>query len=76
MRLHAEEREARLQYYNSDRHRELQVVQSHLPLFDHRSVRTKMLKFYAHMTHGLTEFTAVCHLLGEVPWPPALLNIY
>ena len=49
----AEEREARLQYY-SNRHRELQVVQSQLvqsqlPLFEQRSVRTKMLKFHAHM---------------------------
>ena len=35
----AEEREAQLQYY-SDRHRELQVVQSQLPLFEQRSVRT------------------------------------
>ena len=33
----AEEREARLQYY-SDRHGELQVVQSQLPLFEQRSV--------------------------------------
>ena len=44
----AEEREVRLQYY-SDRHRELQVVQSQLPLFEQRSVRTKMLRFHAHM---------------------------
>ena len=44
----AEEREVRLQYY-SDRHRELQVVQSQLPLFELRSVRTKMLRFHAHM---------------------------
>ena len=44
----AEERDVRLQYY-SDRHRELQVVQSQLPLFEQRSVCTKMLRFHAHM---------------------------
>ena len=44
----AEEREVRLQYYG-DRHRDLQVVQSQLPLFEQCSVRTKMLRFHAHM---------------------------
>ena len=46
----AEERdlEVRLQYY-SDRHRDLQVVQSQLSLFEQRSVRTKVLRFHAHM---------------------------
>ena len=43
----AEDRTARLQYY-SDRHRELQVVQSQLPLFEQRSVRTKMSSFHDH----------------------------
>ena len=44
----AEDRTARLQYY-SDRHRELQVVQSQLPLFEQRSVRTKMSSFHDHL---------------------------
>ena len=45
----AEEREVWLRYY-SDRHRELQVIQSQLPFrFNQRSVRTKMLRFHAHM---------------------------
>ena len=26
--------------------------------------------------HGLTRFTTVLHLLGAVPWHPALLTIY
>ena len=47
-RLASETAEVRLQYY-SDRHRELQVVQSQLPLFEQRSVHTKMLRFHAHM---------------------------
>ena len=55
----AEEREARLQYY-SDRHRELQVVQSHLPLFEQRSVRTKMLRFHAHMASLNSPQCATC----------------
>ena len=44
----AEEREARLQ---SDRlrHRQQQVMQEQLPLFQQSSVRTKMRKFHAHM---------------------------
>ena len=44
----AEEREARLQ---SDRlrHRQQQVMQAQLPLFQQSSVRTKMRKFHAHM---------------------------
>ena len=44
----AEERGARLQ---SDRvrHRQQQVMQAQLPLFQQSSVQTKMLKFHAHM---------------------------
>ena len=42
-----EDRTARLQYY-SDRHRELQVVRSQLPLFEQCSVRTKMSSFHDH----------------------------
>ena len=44
----AEERDIRLQCY-SVRHREQIVVLSQLPLFEQRSVRTKMLRFHAHM---------------------------
>ena len=44
----AEERDIRLQCY-SVRHREQIVVLSQLPLFEQRSVRTKMLGFHAHM---------------------------
>ena len=40
------EREARLQ---CDRQREQVVVQSQLPLFQQHSVRSKMLRFHAHM---------------------------
>ena len=48
-RLAAEEREARLQ---SDRvlvrHRQQQVMQAQLPLFQQSSIRTKMFTFHAH----------------------------
>ena len=44
----AEEREARLQC-DRQRHREQVVVQSQLPLFQQHSVRSKMLRFHAHM---------------------------
>ena len=44
----AEERDIRLQCY-SVRHREQIVVLSQLPLFEQRSVPTKMLRFHAHM---------------------------
>ena len=70
----AEEREVRLQYY-SDRHRELQVMQSQLPLFEQRSVPTKMLRFHAHMASLDLPQCSTC-MLGEVSWPPALLTIY
>ena len=42
------EREARLQC-DRQRHREQVVVQSQLPLFQQHSVRSKMLRFHAHM---------------------------
>ena len=44
----AEEEDIRLQCY-SVRHREQIVVLSQLPLFEQRSVRTKMQRFHAHM---------------------------
>ena len=69
----AEEREVRLQYY-SDKHRELQVVQSQLPLL--RTAFSSNKDAEVSCSHGLTRFTAVLHLLGEVPWPPASLTIY
>ena len=46
----AEEREVRLQYY-SDRHRELQVVQSQLPLFEQPSSNEDA---EVSCSHGLT----------------------
>ena len=44
----AEEREARLQS-DRQRHRDLEVVQSQLPLFRQHSVRSKILRFHGHM---------------------------
>ena len=54
----AEEREARLQ---SDRlrHRQQQVMQAQLPLFQQSSVRTKMRKFHAHMAFHNTSLLHV-----------------
>ena len=43
-----EEREVRLQC-DRQRHRDQQLVQSQLPLFEQHSIRTKMHKFHAHM---------------------------
>ena len=43
----AEERELRLQC-DRQRHRDQQLVQSQLPLFEHHSIRAKMDKFHAH----------------------------
>ena len=45
----AEEREARLESDSRLRHRQQQVKQTQLPLFQQSSVRTKMRKFHAHM---------------------------
>ena len=43
----AEEREVRLQC-DRQRHRDQQLVQSQLPLFEQHSIRAKMHKFHAH----------------------------
>ena len=53
----AEERDIRLQCY-SVRHREQIMVLSQLPLFEQRSVRTKMLRFHAHW---------ICHSVPPAP---------
>ena len=45
----AEEREVRLQC-DRQRHRDQQLVQSQLPLFEQHSIRAKMHKFHAHFT--------------------------
>ena len=42
------EREVRLQC-DRQRHRDQQLVQSQLPLFEQHSIRTKMHKFHAHL---------------------------
>ena len=59
----AEKREARLQ---SDRvlvrHRQQQVMQAQLPLFQQSSVRTKMLKFHAHHMATLDALRCTCSM--------------
>ena len=55
----AEKREARLQSVRV-RHRQQQVMQAQLPLFQQSSVRTKMLKFYAHHMATLDALRCTC----------------
>ena len=71
----AEEREVRLQC-DRQRHRDQQLVQSQLPLFEQHSIRAKMHKFHAHFTTLLAARSVnMYHLFGEFSWSSASLGV-
>ena len=61
----AEEREVRLQC-DRQRHRDQQLVQSQLPLFEQHSIQAKMHKFHAHFAKLDLSTCTTC--LESFPW--------